>query len=207
MSQFIVSELQKALFEARKKFPKIEKNGVNPYYKSEAHPKGSPFMIYEDILEGILPPLAEEGIYPQHESGFYNAGQQDLYWVGTRFVHVPSGELGEIFKMPVPIDVPQKTSGGITYARRVTLAGLAGIAADYDDDGNSASTKKDGKEIYDGSDDQKPIFRSLAKVHGIVTDADLKKLSEVIIKLKSPMNKLGHTISEYLINPYMENLP
>ncbi len=125
------------LFEAMKSFPKFEKNGRNTYYKSDKYPQGSPHMIYEDILDGVNPVLWSNGLYLEH----VEAWEDCTYFVGTRLVCVETGEKGEPFLMPVPHSEAQKTSAGITYAKRVTLCGLLALAGEADEDGNDALSK------------------------------------------------------------------
>lgn len=118
---------------AQAKFKPIPKRGVNPYFKSTAHPNGSPYCLYEDIMCECLPHLHAEGLSLRHTSRFENG----LYLVGTA-IYGAEYSL-PAFEMPVPIEGPQKQAAGITYARRVTVSALLAASTDEDDDGNKAS--------------------------------------------------------------------
>lgn len=130
-----MNNLITALAKARAEFPVIQKRGFNPYYKSEAHPKGSPFVIYEDLVDGITPALKKHHLEFEHCSGVTDG----VFWFGSRFVYVPDGTKSEPVSMPIVADPnAQKTSGSITYAKRVTLGAAAAVSTETDVDGNDS---------------------------------------------------------------------
>lgn len=131
-----LADLYKKLAKAKRNFPKIEKKGVNTFFKSAAHPQGAPYMTYEDIVHGIQPALLNEGLDFQHTSRFSDRH----FFVGTKIIEIDTGYETPPFEMPLSYDDnAQKQSASITYAKRVTLCGEVGLAADGDDDGNEAS--------------------------------------------------------------------
>lgn len=123
---------EEAFLRAKMEFPIIPKRGINPFYKSSAHPTGSPYALYEDIVSHANPVLHKYGLFFRHSSRL----ESGVYLVGSFVTSATSGSSGNVFEMPIPMDTPQKTSAGITYAKRVTLASVLGLETDTDNDAN-----------------------------------------------------------------------
>lgn len=176
---------------AQAKFKPISKRGRNPYFKSQAHPEGSPYCLYEDIMAECLPHLHAEGLNLRHTSRF----DSGMYLVGTAIY----GEDGTLpaFEMPIPIEGPQKQSAGITYARRVTASSLLAASTDEDDDGNKASNPQPSTQNHPASYYATPVgtpppqnptatppppqrpFQPMSdekKVQKIITEGQIKRL-------------------------------
>lgn len=137
------TNLYQKLKAAKLKFPDIEKRGVNPFFKSDAHPKGAPYILYEDIVSRIRPVLLEEGLDFRHSSRF----TETRYFVGTYLIDLDTGDKTEPFEMPLAYDPnAQKQSAGVTYAKRVTATSELALAGDTDDDGNAAVNQKSGAQ-------------------------------------------------------------
>lgn len=129
----------KRLAEAKERFPVVEKRGVNLFFKSTAYPKGSPYILYDDIGHKIRPILIKHGIDYAHST----RSEENRFFVGTYLVDLESGNRLEPFEMPLAYDTnPQKQSAGTTYAKRVTLCGRLEIVSEQDDDGNAAAEEK-----------------------------------------------------------------
>ncbi len=188
--------LEQAYLDAQKEMPKAPKDGINPHFKSR-------FTTYDALVDTVSPVLNKNGLSFSHVSRFDGG----LYFVGTVLNCAETSHTTKPFEMPINFGKPQEMGSAITYAKRYTLAAICGIASDEDDDGNSASVKKDKQEIYKGLDDQKTQFKAIANKHGIITIEDLQKLSAGIVKLKCPMDKLEESIKEWLVNPYMTETP
>jgi hypothetical protein len=125
--------LLEAILAVQRAAPKLQKNAINPHFKSR--------FISLDTLMGEVMPLVNG---------------QDLVWLTLpgrdehgptldyQLIHAPSGEKldGRMSLMLAKAD-PQGQGSAITYARRYSLMAVLGLVADEDDDGNSASRKAD----------------------------------------------------------------
>lgn len=162
------STLFEAILRAKSRFPAIPKRGLNPFFKSPGNPKGSAYMLYDDILAGCNPILHEEGLYLEHCSRW----EGDRYFVGSVLVHAETKEYGKPFELPLAFDPnPQKMSAGVTYARRVTASGVLGLASDDDDDGNGANIKPPKNTISE--DERKMLIKTLDENGWMVQEGKL----------------------------------
>ncbi|MFA5243680.1 MAG: ERF family protein [Pedobacter sp.] len=124
-----IINLAKALMAFQMKVAKINKDAVNPFFKSK-------YASLSNIQEAIYTPLAESGLtYSQLPSG-----QNGLC---TILIHAESGEYFlDTYTMPVAKqNDPQAVGSAITYAKRYALVAMLGLNIDEDDDGNEASKK------------------------------------------------------------------
>lgn len=121
----------KALLAAQREMPGLQKNAINPHFKSS-------YISLESLMEQVLPVLHKHGFVllqspvalPDNEPGLM-----------TTLLHVETGE-GFGGTMPLMVDKqnPQGQGSAITYARRYALMSLLALVADTDDDANAAST-------------------------------------------------------------------
>lgn len=128
-----IAKLAEALSKAQGAMKNAIKDSDNPFFKSK-------YADLASVSDACRNELASNGLavtqLPEMKDG-----KLVLSYV---LMH-SSGEwiCGELEMNPVKND-PQGIGSAITYARRYTLAGIAGIATE-DDDGNAASGK-DGKD-------------------------------------------------------------
>ena len=115
----------------RAALPKILKDSTNPHFKSK-------YATLDAILDAILPVLTEHGFFIVQPVQTWETGQTV---VRTELHHVTEADKPVLASSyPVTPDPnPQKVGSAVTYARRYGLCALLGIAAEEDDDGNSAS--------------------------------------------------------------------
>lgn len=124
-----VNELVKALAKAQSEFPKIEKNAVNPHFKTRYADLGELINKTRDILarHGIVVMQCVVGNDPKcitlRTTLFHESGQS----ISSDFPFVP-----EIS--------PQKVGSQMTYFRRYSIASILNLAADDDDDAELAQT-------------------------------------------------------------------
>lgn len=176
--------LWKKLEEAKKNFPPIEKKGRNPFFKTAAHPDGSPYIIYDDIVAAVRPKLLEKGLDFRHSS----RSTKNHYFVGTYIIDLETGEKTEPFEMPLEYELnPQKQTAGITYAKRATAVAELGLAGEEDNDGNETQkekqterqptklTAKEGFGLPEYPHD-KPIKPNPAKAGEPISEAQAKRL-------------------------------
>jgi len=116
-----------ALCAAQKEFGQVTKGSTNPAFKSK-------YADLADVANVVIPALSDHGVAVMH----YLIGDT-LNAMRTEFVHAPSGS--KVY-CDVPLIVDRQNMQGMksatTYAKRIGLESLSGIAPD-DDDGNAAA--------------------------------------------------------------------
>lgn len=123
-----INELATALAAAQAEMKNAKLNKINPHFKSR-------YADLAEIRDTVTPALSKHQLSLVHgvepvESGihvvtrlFHSSGQ----WIESRF--------------PIAYDKPQTMGGAITYGRRYNSSALTNIAADDDDDANTANDK------------------------------------------------------------------
>lgn len=124
-----IAKLSAALVKANAAVRNAVRDSTNPHFRST-------YASLEAVLETVKPVYAAYGLTTLQMPGFVN-GSATLV---TRVLH----ESGEWIQFesgsPLQKNDPQGVGSAITYLRRYSLAGFAGIGQD-DDDGNAASAK------------------------------------------------------------------
>jgi hypothetical protein len=131
-----VAKLYEALAKAQGEMQNAILNKVNPHFRSK-------YADLPTIRDATIPTLAKNGL---SVTQFTRVHEGNLVLV-TRLAH-SCGEFVEgEYPLPFAVDKPQAMGSAMTYARRYGLAAMCGIAAEEDDDGNSAEDegKKNGK--------------------------------------------------------------
>lgn len=121
--------LAKALLAAQRDMPAIEKDGVNPHFKSR-------YMTLDHLLAKALPVLRKHGLLVTQWPTSLD-GREALR---TRVDHVDSGEfLEDVMLLAMAKPGPQEQGSCITYAKRYALGALLCISTEEDDDAEVAS--------------------------------------------------------------------
>ena len=124
-----IAAIAKALVQAQKNMPIVEKSSSNPFFRSK-------YADLAAIWSAIRKPLTDAGLAISQTID----PSTDTAKVETYLIH----ESGEWIKSilwikPVKGD-PQGMGSALAYARRYALSAIVGVAcADEDDDGNAAS--------------------------------------------------------------------
>lgn len=117
-----------ALAAAQSEFGTVTKGATNPAFKSK-------YADLSDVAGVVIPTLSNHGVCVLHY--IVKFGEEDA--MRTEFVH---GESETRVSCDVPLIVEKKNMQGMksatTYAKRIGLESLSGIAPE-DDDGNAAS--------------------------------------------------------------------
>jgi ERF superfamily protein len=123
------NQLALALLAVQAEAPKLQRDAINPHFKSS-------YVSLESLMGQVLPLLNAHGIVLVQSPTSLD-GQPALT---TELTHAESGA-SYTDTMPLPLDKPtsQALGSAITYARRYSLMALLGLVADADDDGNAAS--------------------------------------------------------------------
>lgn len=121
------AKLAEALAKAQGAMKHAVKDSDNPYFKSK-------YADLASVWDVCRRELSENGLAVVQMPSFHE-GQMKLTYI---LMHSSGEYIGDELPMtPVKSD-PQGIGSAITYARRYTLAGIAGVATE-DDDGNEAS--------------------------------------------------------------------
>ncbi len=159
-----MKELAAALLAVQKDAPALQKDALNPHFKSR-------YLSLESLMGQVLPVLNAHGIVLlQHPT--VHEGQPALH---TQLIHAESGEFVEdtmLLMMAKPD--PQGQGSAITYARRYALMSALGLVADEDDDGATASQPRPQRATPTSNGDKatQPQHAKLA-----ATLADLETLN------------------------------
>lgn len=135
------SQLVTAFAKALSEFKPLKKTARNPHFSSN-------FCPLDEVISALTPVLIRNGlVYRQRVSGF--CLETSLHHVSGESMQMSSYPLGDGIKYVRSKDGspgrgeydPQLLGSCITYARRYAMTTDLGVAADDDDDGNSASGK------------------------------------------------------------------
>ena len=124
-----INEIAAALAKAQAVMVTAAKDSTNPHYKSR----------YADLasVRDACRPLADVGIAIVQGCRTVTEDGTTSAEVETRFLHTSGQWLTDVLRVPVSKVDAQGCASAMTYARRIGLAGLAGIAP-ADDDGEAA---------------------------------------------------------------------
>lgn len=152
-----------ALARAKAKYKVVKQSGRNPFFKSSAHPQGSPYSTLQDIDEATSPALTSEGFAPVQCDTIQT--DHGLVFVGT-LAHKDGGSETASIPLLFAKQDMQSLKGAITYATRTVTVMLTGcVSGEADDDGNSAVDH--GKsELVD---------KGRQMVNGMSAEAELRK--------------------------------
>jgi hypothetical protein len=101
------------------------------------------YCTYDDIMDAVRIPLAEEGLTLFHDVMQKEGGEI----LATRLYHISGEFLESFFPMKVEKPTSQGMASANTYSKRQGICNLLGLAGDDDDDGNEASrTEKISKQ-------------------------------------------------------------
>jgi hypothetical protein len=172
-----INELAKALAAAQGEMGHAVLNKINPHFKSK----------YADLAEIINATkiLAKHGIAVVQGTSMREWGLACV----TRFMHSSGQWMESEYPLPMAPDKPQIMASAYTYARRYGRAGMSGIAAEEDDDGNHA-TKGNGaaeKPTYPNSKSRDPYFKleTTLRAHSSLDDLDAWWQKKETLELRS----------------------
>jgi len=127
----LIAKLDKALIAARSNYGSLARDADNPYFKSR-------YLTLDKLLAAVTPALGEQGL---SLSSSYSVTAAGGFMVTTTLSHIGGGFRYSC--LPV-LDASKSQAMGSagTYALRYNLSQLLAIAAEDDDDGNSADGLK-----------------------------------------------------------------
>ena len=126
------STIYTALAKAQAEFPTVKKSANNPFFKSK-------YASLENILEVVLPILHKNDLYIIQSP----ISEGERIGVKTKICHIDGECIEDGFTMQLAKNDPQGAGSAITYARRYALVAMLGLNVEDDDDGNTASGKRE----------------------------------------------------------------
>lgn len=121
------AELATALAKAQAVMGPAIINKMNPHFKNK-------YADLAAVLDAIRKPLADNGLSVTQTTEIRDGG----FVLVTRLRHTSGQWVSSDYPLPVGAK-PQELGSALTYARRYSLSALACIAADEDDDAESAN--------------------------------------------------------------------
>ena len=179
-----------ALVAAQQEFGQVKKGSTNPAFRSK-------YADLADVAGVVIPTLSVHGVAVLH----YMTGE-NLSAMRTEFFHATSGT--RVY-CDVPLIVDKQNMQGMksatTYAKRIGLESLSGIAPE-DDDGNAAAKAPPRAAVAPAviSAEQFMAIRNKAELAGvdqakICAAANVKELHELPSKdFAAIMKRLQKTI-------------
>ncbi len=140
-----------ALTAAQQEFGQVKKGSVNPAFKSK-------YADLADVASVVIPTLSANGVAVLH----YTTTVGDAKCMRTEFYHADSGtKVWCDIELIADKQNMQGMKSATTYAKRIGLESLSGIAPE-DDDGNAAA--KYAPTRYPSAQQQKPVAPEAPKL-------------------------------------------
>lgn len=125
-----IAKIGAALAKAQGKIANAKKDSMNPHFKSK-------YADLASIWDACRIPLSENEIAVVQAPELLD-GALVLH---TTLIHSSGETLSCIFPMAIAANAqPQQIGSAITYAKKYSLASMAGVAPEDDDDGNAAQS-------------------------------------------------------------------
>lgn len=160
-----ISEVAKALAAAQLEMKPAKKSGFNPHFKSH-------FPTLGDVSEACLTALNKNGIAVAQTTGHDGEGHLCLW---TSLLHSSGQWIASIYPVVSQQNTPQGIGSALSYARRYSLAGIAGVVTEDND--------AEGAMNHDAPE-KKPVTQKVATrlEKGVTaTKPSVAQLSELFI--------------------------
>ncbi len=164
--------LAAALVKAQADMPALQRDKLNPHFKSR-------YLSLESLLAEVLPVLNANGLaLVQLPTASFSPDGVALPSLRTILIHGESGETVETTMLLLASKADAQGQGAaITYARRYSLMSMLGLSADEDDDGNAASSQRGARKPAAAST-EKPETETTAR--GTISTAQLTRLHTLV---------------------------
>ena len=139
-----IQKISAALAKALPQVQNATKDATNPHFRSD-------YASLQAVLATTKPVLAEHGLVVIQGPGW----DGEHCTLTTRILHESGEWIETVAGTPVSKMDPQGIGSAITYLRRYSLAGMAGIGQE-DDDGNAASERRDANGQKAGAERRGP---------------------------------------------------
>jgi hypothetical protein len=179
-----------ALAAAQMEMEPVVKGAINPAFKGDGKPKGTPYADLADVLVAVLPALGKNGIALFH---YLTKNEGDRFMV-TALVH---GESETRIECPVELILGKSDMQGYktacTYAKRIGLESVTGVAPE-DDDGNAAARNPAVIDRRCINADQFTDLRNMIKKSGAV-EARMLAFFKLETLEEMPVEKFGAAVA------------
>ncbi len=196
----------KALCKAQAAMPKAIKDSDNPFFSTK-------YESLAAVQDASLPHLHANGFAVIHHTG----RDADGLYLETSLMH-KSGDEPFICRIPLIVDKQnmQGFKSAVTYARRIGLGCLSGVAPE-DDDGNTAAANPPKRRAIDNRpdntnkiapppsedpfraddppDDDKDAAREIAKMQTITSTDEFKSYWRVLVEVQPHIAKRPDVIA------------
>ena len=126
--------LAAALAKAQNECQNVTFNKVNPHFRSR-------YADLSAVRDAVIPVFSKYGLSIIQAP---NVVPEIGFALETRIIHEGGETMSFYWPLPTNIDKPQVIASAVTYARRVSMASVAAIAGEEDDDGNAAQNPNGG---------------------------------------------------------------
>lgn len=126
--------LAAALAKAQNECQNVTFNKVNPHFRSR-------YADLSAVRDAVIPVFSKYGLSIIQAP---NVVPDIGFALETRIIHEGGESLIFYWPLPTNIDKPQAIASAVTYARRISMASVAAIAGEEDDDGNAAQNPNGG---------------------------------------------------------------
>lgn len=123
-----INELAAALSKAQGEMQNATLNKTNPHFRSQ-------YADLAAIRDATIPVLSRHGLAIIQVVGL----DDNAPVVFTRLLHASGQWIEGDYPLPVSPMKPQEMGSAVTYAKRYSWAAMCGIAAEEDDDANTAN--------------------------------------------------------------------
>lgn len=123
-----IAKLADALSKAQRAMRAASKDRTNPHFRSK-------YADLASVMDAVREPLTDNGLAFVQRVTSDSEGVKVI----TTLMHSSGEYISDECWLPVPKKDPQGYGSAITYARRYSLSAMVGVAADDDDDGNTAA--------------------------------------------------------------------
>jgi len=129
-----IGKLSEALAKAQGEMKPASFDAQNPHFRSR-------YATLASIMEACRAALSQNQIAVIQGASVI----EDRVIVTTMLVHASGEFISDQLSMNIQKDSPQAIGSAITYARRYSLASLAGVISDEDDDAEAAMPKENAQ--------------------------------------------------------------
>jgi hypothetical protein len=130
-----IGKLSEALAKAQGEMKPASFDAMNPHFRSR-------YASLASIMEACRSALSQNNIAIIQGASV----EEDRVIVETMLIHASGEFISDQLSMNIQKDSPQAIGSAITYARRYSLASLAGVVSDEDDDAEAAMPKENAQK-------------------------------------------------------------
>ena len=123
----LLNDLATALSAAQADFKAVDKDSVNPFFKSK-------YAGLPEVVKTASPIITKHGLSVMQTMGF--DGENDT--LTTMLLHNSGQWVSDTMRLHLSKEDAQGHGSATTYARRYSYMSILGLVAEEDDDGNSA---------------------------------------------------------------------